>query len=67
MDSVHIGCERMLTLEQPVHRSKIGAQMLNIGLWGQGPTDAAAFVALNRDLEARLEQLRRLERDLETL
>ncbi|TLS24035.1 hypothetical protein PpBr36_08110 [Pyricularia pennisetigena] len=32
-------------------------QMLNIGLWGQGPTDAAAFVALNRDLEAKLEEL----------
>ncbi|KAL8357572.1 hypothetical protein RB598_002398 [Gaeumannomyces tritici] len=32
-------------------------QMLNIGLWGQGPTDRARFVALNKDLEAKVREL----------
>ena len=31
--------------------------MLNIGLWGQGPKDYEAFVALNRDLEQKLQDL----------
>ncbi|KAL8392204.1 hypothetical protein RB595_002409 [Gaeumannomyces hyphopodioides] len=32
-------------------------QMLNVGLWGQGPTDRARFVALNRELEAKVREL----------
>jgi len=31
--------------------------MLNIGLWGPGPKDHDAFVALNRDLERKLREL----------
>jgi delta24-sterol reductase len=31
--------------------------MLNIGLWGPGPKDHDAFVALNRDLEQKLREL----------
>ncbi|XXH01813.1 hypothetical protein Hte_008174 [Hypoxylon texense] len=33
---------------------KVISQFLNIGLWGSGPRDRAAFVSLNRDLECRL-------------
>lgn len=32
-------------------------QMLNVGLWGSGPTDRASFVALNKDLEAKVREL----------
>ncbi|KAI1773259.1 FAD-binding protein [Hypoxylon cercidicola] len=32
------------------------SQFLNIGLWGPGPQDHAAFVSLNRDLEYRLRE-----------
>lgn len=33
------------------------APMLNVGLWGTGPTNHAAFVALNRNLERKLSEL----------
>lgn len=32
-------------------------QMLNIGLWGPGPTDHKTFIAANRDLEQKLKEL----------
>ncbi|KAI0477716.1 FAD binding domain-containing protein [Xylariaceae sp. FL0804] len=32
-------------------------EMLNIGVWGWGPRDRAAFVRANRDLEARVDAL----------
>ncbi|KAK7931420.1 24-dehydrocholesterol reductase [Apiospora marii] len=32
-------------------------EMLNIGVWGWGPSDRPAFVAANRNLEAKLESL----------
>jgi hypothetical protein len=31
--------------------------MLNIGLWGWGPKDPDAFIAVNRDLESKLREL----------
>jgi FAD/FMN-containing dehydrogenase len=31
--------------------------MLNVGLWGQGPKNHDAFIALNRDLEHKLREL----------
>jgi delta24-sterol reductase len=31
--------------------------MLNVGLWGPGPKNYDAFVALNRDLESKLREL----------
>lgn len=32
-------------------------QMLNIGLWGEGPRSRPAFIAANRDIERRLKEL----------
>ena len=32
-------------------------QMLNIGLWGFGPSDPSEFTSLNRDLERKLKEL----------
>ncbi|KAK7991815.1 delta24-sterol reductase [Apiospora saccharicola] len=33
------------------------SEMLNIGVWGWGPSDRAAFISANRGLEAKLEDL----------
>lgn len=42
---------------KPQANGKPSSHILNIGLWGQGPRDYDAFVALNRDLEHKLVEL----------
>ncbi|KAF4437470.1 FAD-binding domain-containing protein [Fusarium austroafricanum] len=45
-----------VTLASKQETGGAAQQLLNIGLWGFGPRDHAAFVSLNRDLERRLRE-----------
>lgn len=45
------------TMHPHLKRDGEAAQMLNIGLWGEGPAERDAFVDANRDIEAKLKEL----------
>jgi FAD/FMN-containing dehydrogenase len=57
LGKAHLPTFHPMTSSAPQSRPSVSDEMLSIGIWGWGPKAFDQFVAKNRDLEAKLEEL----------